>query len=326
MLGVAPVALGGLGWFLLRHRRRPGRAGRRREPGPGPAARRPGAAAADDRVGDRRRRCRPLTFITKAPFTGVVPDGARRRHRDPPRPGRRRHRPVPVAARSRSGAGIGLGIAEWTIRWNVDRRVDLRRHVPRRDPRRPAAAQGARSRRAETGESSWDSAGVLKPIPRELRDVAEVRGPRRGARRASARCSRVFVPLAVDAVARSSRSRFAVVWAWSAMSLVVLTGWGGNISLGQFGIVGVGADGRRQPPDALERRPVRRPWRAAMVAGALVAVAIGLPGAAHPGPLPGGDHHRLRGRPRLVLPQPGELPGLRPDHDRTRRCSGSGST
>ncbi len=34
---------------------------------------------------------------------------------------------------------------------------------------------------------------------------------------------------------------FAVIWSLVAVSLVVLTGWGGNISLGQFGIVGVGA-------------------------------------------------------------------------------------
>ena len=82
MLGFAPVVLGGLGWFLLAHRRRARGAGRGREPGPRPAARRPGAAAADDRVGDRRRRCRPSRFITKAPFTGVVP---RRRSSAPPR-------------------------------------------------------------------------------------------------------------------------------------------------------------------------------------------------------------------------------------------------
>ena len=34
---------------------------------------------------------------------------------------------------------------------------------------------------------------------------------------------------------------FAMVWAMVAVSLVILTGWGGHISLGQFGLVGVGA-------------------------------------------------------------------------------------
>ena len=79
-----------------------------------------------------------VTFITKAPFTGVVPDGARRRHARSSPAWPSRSSPGSSRCRSRSGAGIGLGIAEWTIRWNVDGRVDLRRHLPRRDPRRPA--------------------------------------------------------------------------------------------------------------------------------------------------------------------------------------------
>ena len=35
---------------------------------------------------------------------------------------------------------------------------------------------------------------------------------------------------------------FAMVWALIAVSLVVLTGWGGHVSLGQFGIAGVAAN------------------------------------------------------------------------------------
>ena len=60
------------------------------------------------------------------------------------------------------------------------------------------------------------------------------------------------------------------------VSLVILTGWAGNISLGQFGIVGIGA----MAAGGLMQR-----WNldlfvgmiAAAGAGALVAVLIGLP-------------------------------------------------
>jgi branched-chain amino acid transport system permease protein len=60
------------------------------------------------------------------------------------------------------------------------------------------------------------------------------------------------------------------------MSLVVLTGWGGNISLGQFGIVGIGA---------MAAGNLLHEWNVdlfvglvvSMVVGAVIAVAIGLP-------------------------------------------------
>jgi len=69
---------------------------------------------------------------------------------------------------------------------------------------------------------------------------------------------------------------FALVWAMVGVSLVVLTGWGGNISLGQFGIAGVAG--------MLAGNMVVR-WNvdlflvliAAAVAGGLVALVVGVP-------------------------------------------------
>ncbi len=213
-----------------------------------------------------------ITFVTKAPFTGVVPSalvGA-----TAILPGLA----VAVIARFQSlptalAGGIGLGIAEWTIRWNVTAEsifdvtflvVILVVLLSRRD----------RSTRAETGESSWDSAGVLKPIPGVLRGLREVAWPRRGI----AAVAGLFLLLAPLGMAPSTVTTlsFALVWGLVAMSLVVLTGWGGNISLGQFGIVGLGA---------MAAGNILTEWNvdlfvgvvAAMAAGALVAVAIGLP-------------------------------------------------
>jgi branched-chain amino acid transport system permease protein len=271
MLGVTPVLLGGLAWFLLRTDA--GRAVR-------------AAAENQDRallLGVPVRRLQTIvwavagglatvTFVTKAPFTGVVPSalvGA-----TAILPGLA----VAVIARFQSlptalFGGIGLCIAEWTIRWNVTAEsifdvtflvVILVVLLARRD----------RSTRAETGESSWDSAGVLKPIPEALRRVREVAWPRRGMAVAGA-LFLLFAPLTMAPSTVTTLS-FALVWGLVAMSLVVLTGWGGNISLGQFGIVGLGA---------MAAGNILSEWNvdlfvgvvAAMAAGAAVAVAIGLP-------------------------------------------------
>jgi branched-chain amino acid transport system permease protein len=271
MLGLAPVALSALGWFLLRTDA--GRAVR-------------AAAENQDRallLGVPVRRLQTLvwalagalstaTFITKAPFTGVVPDalvGA-----TAILPGLA----VAVIARFQSlpmalAGGIGLGIAEWTIRWNVQAEsifdvtflvVILGALLLRKE----------RLTRAETGESSWDSAGVLKPIPRALRDVPEVRWARRGLA-AVATVVLVVVPLTLSPSTVTTLS-FALVWGLVAMSLVVLTGWGGSISLGQFGIVGIGA---MAASNLLTRWNVDLflAMALSMLVGALVAVAIGLP-------------------------------------------------
>ena len=85
----------------------------------------------------------------------------------------------------------------------------------------------------------------------------------------------MFVPKGWSA-SNQTLAAYAMVWAMIGVSLVVLTGWGGNISLGQFGIVGIGA---MAASNLLTR------WNLdlfltlaiAMTVGALVAVAIGLP-------------------------------------------------
>jgi branched-chain amino acid transport system permease protein len=271
MLGVAPVVLAGLGWFLLRTDA--GRAVR-------------AAAENQDRallLGVPVRRLQTivwalagglatLTFITKAPFTGVVPSalvGA-----TAILPGLA----VAVIARFQSlpmalAGGIGLGIAEWTIRWNVSAEsifdvtflvVILVVLLARRE----------HASRADTGETSWDSAGVLKPIPSDLRKVPEVKWLGRGLAVITALVL-VLVPMTMSPSTVTTLS-FALVWGLVAMSLVVLTGWGGNISLGQFGIVGIGA---MAAGNLITR------WNldlfvsmaAAMAVGAIVSVAIGLP-------------------------------------------------
>jgi branched-chain amino acid transport system permease protein len=69
---------------------------------------------------------------------------------------------------------------------------------------------------------------------------------------------------------------FALVWAMIGVSLVCLTGWGGNISLGQFGIAGVGG---MAAANLIENFNLDffLVVVVAGVAGALVALLVGLP-------------------------------------------------
>lgn len=271
MLATAPVVLIALGWFLLRTDA--GRAVR-------------AAAENEDRallLGVPVRRLQTLvwavagglstiTFITKAPFTGVVPDalvGATALL-----PGLA----VAVIARFKSlptaiVGGLFLGIAEWTIRWNVTAEslfdvaflvVILGSLLLRKET----------LSRAEEGESSWDGAGVLKPIPEQLRRLPEVRWPVLAAAWLGVGIALIW-PLTMAGSTLITVS-FGLLWGMIGVSLTILTGWGGNISLGQFGIVGM---------SAMTAGNFIMRWNvdvflalgAAVVVGAITAVLIGLP-------------------------------------------------
>ena len=235
---VVPVVIAFLGWFLLRT-------------DAGVAVR--GAAENADRAllyGIPVRRLSTivwliagalatLTFILKAPFAGVTPGIAN---------GPAVLLPAlaaAVVARMESlpiafGAGVGLGITEQLVLWNF--------------PKRPALIdviflgvilaalllqRGRLSRAQESGVSSWSSTGVVKPIPLELRRLPEVRWPRVGLILA-ALAAIALIPMTWSP-SNQYTAAVAIVWAMVGVSLVVLTGWGGHISLGQFAVVGIGA-------------------------------------------------------------------------------------
>src|SRR3954453_8192454 len=274
IVAVVPLVIAGLAWFLLKT-------------DAGVAVR--GAAENVDRallLGIPVRRLSTivwliagglatLTYMLQAPFAGV-------------KPGLASNGPTvllpllatAVVARMESlpvafVAGIGLGIMEQIVRWNsagtpsfvyvVYLVVIVGALLLQR---------GKLSRGQERGGSSWSSTSIVKPIPRELRALPEVRWPK-VAILSLVVLAFIFIPHAWSP-SNQLAGGFALVWAMIGVSLVVLTGWGGNISLGQFGIAGVSG---MVAGNLIENVNLDF-WIVILVAGAvgaLVALVVGLP-------------------------------------------------
>ena len=130
------------------------------------------------------------------------------------------------------------------------------------------------SRADDTGVATWQAVKEVRGIPAELRDLREVRIARAAVW--------VFVAaLALGAPFIAGDERIfnvtpILMYAMVAISLVILTGWAGQISLGQFGIVGVGA-AVAGGLAANHGQDFFVTLVAGALAGALVAVLIGLP-------------------------------------------------
>jgi branched-chain amino acid transport system permease protein len=130
------------------------------------------------------------------------------------------------------------------------------------------------SRASADDTSSWQSADAMRPIPHELRRVPEVA------------FARVLVPAVVVGAAvllptllgsgDQARASAVVVIALVCLSIVVLTGWAGQVSLGQMSFVGIGA-----AVGALATAEWGLDLAAGMVvsglAGSAAAVVVGLP-------------------------------------------------
>jgi branched-chain amino acid transport system permease protein len=135
------------------------------------------------------------------------------------------------------------------------------------------ATKGATGTRA--GEvSTWQAAREVRPVPEELAALPEVRYARWGLGALVA-----AVLLALPLWLSQSQINLAaviVIFGIIGLSLVVLTGWAGQVSLGQVAFAGIGAAvGGALTAD--------QGWDIALalhvggVVGALIAVAIGFP-------------------------------------------------
>ena len=131
--------------------------------------------------------------------------------------------------------------------------------------------QRRESSRSDRDTSSAFLAGrQARPVPRELKDVPSVQLLRRGLGGGLA----VVLIAAPFILSPSQTSTVAtsVIYAIVGMSLLVLTGWAGQVSLGQFGFAAVGGY-----VVAVSGLPFLLALALGAVAGALVAVLVGLP-------------------------------------------------
>src|SRR4051812_1849573 len=136
------------------------------------------------------------------------------------------------------------------------------------------------ARAYDTGIASFRSLQEFRPVPVELRALPAVRRARMAGFAALG-----ALGLAAPFIAGTSRTGFctaAVLAGMVAISLVVLFGWAGQISLGQSAFAGIGAAvagglATRHGSDFFVTLAV------ALVAGAVIAVLIGIPALRVPG-------------------------------------------
>ena len=94
------------------------------------------------------------------------------------------------------------------------------------------------SRASDTGIATWRAVRDVRPLPAELRNVPEVRFGFLGLKLVLFALA-VTLPLYASP-SQSGAAALVLIYAIVAISLFVLTGWGGHISLGQFALAGFG--------------------------------------------------------------------------------------
>jgi branched-chain amino acid transport system permease protein len=136
------------------------------------------------------------------------------------------------------------------------------------------AQKGQLARAYDAAGGTWQSVKEYRPIPTELRDTTEV-----GYARSVLAALILFVTVTLPILLPerfAGRFTLVTIVAMVGVSLVILTGWSGQISLGQFGFAGVGAGVAGGMTTHLHA-DFFLCLIAAGVAGAVVAVLIGLP-------------------------------------------------
>ena len=134
--------------------------------------------------------------------------------------------------------------------------------------------RGKQARTEESATGTWAAATEVREIPVELKNVPAVRA---GARRFYLVIGALVLAYPwVMSPSQVIRGGVIVIYGIIVISLVVLTGWGGQISLGQFGFVAVGA-AIGGAMTAKWHIPFLIALPAASMVGALVAVLLGLP-------------------------------------------------
>ena len=241
VFAVVPLVTMGLAWFLAQHPLRPGDprvGGEPRCRGP-----RGGESPPDVNLGVDDRRClRGVDRSARRP----VPD--RRGHRRRPR--LRCRAPAAALAAALIGGmvslplallgGVAIGIVEAVLYTNVINTPSLISMVLFVLVLVLVLVRGRAASRDDADEAPWSFSPRSRPIPEALRDVWWVRHMSRVAG-VIALVVLVALPLVITLASSQFLYSRVLLFALVALSLTVLTGWAGQLSLGQFGFVGLGA-------------------------------------------------------------------------------------
>ena len=134
--------------------------------------------------------------------------------------------------------------------------------------------RGVASRVDDDQTSTWQAAREVRPIPRELAGLPEVKWAVRGLLALFGGLLILFPVIASDA--QTNLGGVVLIFVTVGLSLVVLTGWAGQVSLGQVAFLGIGAAVGGYLSNG-------RGWDLSLailgagIAGAVAAILIGLP-------------------------------------------------
>lgn len=173
-----------------------------------------------------------------------------------------------------ASAAVAIGVLERGIEWNTGDVLLLAPVLAALILASLLLQRRGQTRAERNTSSSWRGVGDVRPTPRVLARLPEVRAAT-VALWLLILAAVVLGPLAMGTNGQLKAATvvgFAVV----GVSIVVLTGWAGPVSLGQMAFVGVGAAVGARVMGEWGWEPVTAMLVAALV-GAVVAVVVGLP-------------------------------------------------
>ncbi|HXY92069.1 MAG TPA: hypothetical protein VEP49_06295, partial [Acidimicrobiia bacterium] len=133
-------------------------------------------------------------------------------------------------------AAVGLGIVEQSVVWGWGQREYVEPVLFVIVVVALLLTPAGRGLRGRIEPSTWRAVREPRPVPRELARLPEVRWAGRSLVLVVA-LALALLPLALSP-SRVNLAAVALIYAVIALSLVVLTGWAGEISLGQMAFVG----------------------------------------------------------------------------------------
>jgi ABC-type branched-subunit amino acid transport system ATPase component/ABC-type branched-subunit amino acid transport system permease subunit len=178
------------------------------------------------------------------------------------------------------GAGVVVGIINQLFAFNFPRENSVTDVVNLAIVLLALLVRRKAKGRAGDSEESFSATGILKPIPAALRRLPEVMAGR-AVIGAAVAAVLVAIPF-IGGPGITLEYTGALIYGIIALSLVVLSGWSGNVSLGQFAFAGFGGV---VAGDLIEKLngDLFLDLVAAGVVGAAVAILVGIPALRIPG-------------------------------------------